>query len=71
MGMRLTCLICSINLVILGICGGVFAFTGFNLLLFVCFNNLTAMRCFLAICAVSALFMIYAIIVLKPFKGYK
>ncbi|MDE7300734.1 MAG: hypothetical protein K2N47_01045 [Clostridia bacterium] len=62
---------CTVNLVILGIFGGVFAFTGFNLLQFVCFDNPVAMRIFLAICAVSALFNIYVLLVFKPFKGLK
>lgn len=62
---------CTVNLVILGIFGGVFAFTGFNLLQFVCFNNPVAMRTFLAICAVSALFDVYALLVFRPFKGLK
>ncbi len=69
--MRLTCTICTLNLIILGICGGVFAFTGFNLLHFLCFYNTTAMRCFLAVCSVSALFEVYVLLVLKPFKGLK
>ncbi len=69
--MRLTCIICTLNLIILGICGGVFAFTGFNLLYFLCFFNLTAIRVFLAICAVSALFEIYLLLIFKPFKGLK
>lgn len=69
--MRLTCIICTLNLIILGICGGVFAFSGFNLLPYLFFNNLTAMRCFLAICAVSALFEVYILLVLKPFRGLK
>ncbi len=69
--MRLTCILCTLNLIILALCGGVYAFTGFNLLLFLSFNSITAMRAFLAICAVSALFEIYALLVLKPFKGLK
>ncbi|MDE7083647.1 MAG: hypothetical protein K2O81_00225 [Clostridia bacterium] len=69
--MRLTCLICTLNLVILGICGGVFAFSGFNLLLFMCFYNVTAMRCFLAAAFVSALFVIYSLLIFKPYKGLK
>lgn len=69
--MRLTCIICTLNLIILGICGGVFAFSGFNLLLFMCFYNLTAMRCFLAVGFVSALFVVYAMLVFKPYKGLK
>ncbi len=69
--MRLTCIICAINLIFLAVCGGIYAFSGFNLLLFICFNSLTAMRVFLAIAFVSALYFIYALAVFKPFKGLK
>lgn len=69
--MRLTCILCTLNLIILGICGGVYAFTGFNLLLFLSFYNPTAMRIFLAITSVAALFVIYALLAFKPFKGLK
>lgn len=69
--MRLTCIICTVNLIILGICGGVFAFSGFNILPYLFFDNVTAMRCFLAIAFVSALFEIYALIIFRPFKGLK
>ncbi|MGN0807811.1 MAG: hypothetical protein ACI4MN_05135 [Candidatus Coproplasma sp.] len=51
--------------------GGVYAFTGYNLLLLLSFNNHIAMRSFLAVCAVSALFEIYALFTFKPFKGLK
>lgn len=70
-GMRLTCILCTLNLVILGICGGVYAFSGFNFLLFLCFYNAVAMRSFLAVCSVSALFVIYAMLVFKPYRGLK
>lgn len=69
--MRLTCIICTLNLIILGICGGVYAFSGFNLLLFLCFNDFTAMRCVLAVGFISALFAAYAMLVFKPYKGLK
>ena len=69
--MRLTCIYCTVNLIILALLGGVYAFTGYNLLLLLCFNNVIAMRTFLAICAVSALFEIYAMLTFKPFKGLK
>lgn len=61
--MRLSFYICTINLVILGICGGVFAFSGFDLLGFLTFGNATALRSFLAVCLVSALFEIYYLLV--------
>ena len=67
--MKLTCYFCVANLVILGICGGVYALTGFDLLNFVFFGNTLLYRSYLAICGVSALFTIYSLIAFKPFKG--
>lgn len=69
--MKFTCYLCVSILIISAICGGVFAFTGFNLLLFVCFNSNTAYRSFLAIGGVSALYTVYSLIAFKPFKGLK
>lgn len=69
--MRLSCNLCILILVILGICGGVFAFSGFNLLLFLCFYNTVIYRSILAIGLVSALFTVYALLIFKPFKGLK
>lgn len=62
---------CVANLIVLGICGGIFAFSGFNLLEFICFGNQMIYRGFLAVCAVSALFCVYSLIAFKPFKGLK
>lgn len=69
--MRLTCIICTLNLILLALCGGIYAFSGFNALYFLFFYNTTAMRTFLAVAAASALFEIYILLVLKPFKGLK
>lgn len=69
--MRFTCLLCVGILIALGICGGVYAFTGFNLLYFICFENAVACRCVLSAGGVSALFTVYALIIFKPFKGLK
>lgn len=69
--MRLSCNLCVLILVFLGICGGVYAFSGFDLLLFLCFMNRTVYRCVLATGLVSALFTVYALLVFKPFKGLK
>ena len=69
--MRLSCNLCILILVVLGICGGVFAFSGFNLLLFLCFYNNMIYRSILAIGLVSALFTVYALMVFKPFRGLK
>ncbi len=69
--MRITAVICTINLIILGICGGVYAFSGFNLLYAICFYNTAALRAFLGICFVSALFSLYATLAFRPFRGLK
>ena len=69
--MKVSCYVCVANLIVLGICGGVFAFSGFNLLELIFFGNQMLYRGFLAVCAVSALFCIYSLIAFKPFKGLK
>ncbi len=69
--MRLSCLTCLIILITLGICGGVYAFSGFNLLYFLCFKIDFAYRSFLAVGFVAALYTVYASIAFKPFKGLK
>ena len=69
--MRLSCNLCLFILIFLAICGGVFAFSGFNLLLFLCFFNSVIYRSMLAIGLVSALFTVYALLVFKPFRGLK
>lgn len=69
--MKLTSYACLLNLVILGISGAVFAFTGFDTIKILSFGNEVFYRSFFAICGVSALYIIYAIFVFKPFKGLK
>ena len=69
--MKMTCYLCVANLVILGICAAVFAFTGFDIIKFLSFGKPVFYRSFYAICGVSALFTIYSLIVFKPFKGLK
>ena len=58
-------------MITLGICGGVYAFSGFNLLYLLCFNSRLAYRIFLANGFVAALYTVYAIFAFKPFKGLK
>jgi hypothetical protein len=62
---------CTVNLIFLGLFAGVYAFGGINLLSILCLQNTTAYRIVLAIDAVSALFLIYALFAFKPFKGLK
>ena len=69
--MRLSCIICESILIALCVCGAVYAFTGFDLLGFLCFNNVTVCRCALSAGGVAALFTLYALIVFRPFRGLK
>ena len=69
--MKISCVLSVLLLVILGIGAGVYAFSGFNLLLFLCFYSQNIYRTFLAVCMFAAFFTVYALIVFKPFKGLK
>ena len=69
--MRMTSVLCVILLITLGICGGVYAFSGFNLLYFLCFKMEVAYRSFLAVCGVAALYSIYSLFAFRPFRGLK
>ena len=69
--MKMTCYMCVANLIILGICGVIFAFTGFDVIKYLSFGSTVAYRTFYAICAASALFTIYSLIIFKPYKGLK
>lgn len=69
--MRLSCNLCTLLLIFLGICWGVYALFSFNLLLFLCFGSDLIYRSFLAVCGVAALFNLYSLIVFKPYKGLK
>lgn len=69
--MKQTCYLCVAMLIILAVFGGIYAFSGFNALLFLCLNNETVYRSFLAVNFVASLFTVYSLIVFKPFKGLK
>lgn len=69
--MRLTSVLCVILLITLGIFAGVYAFSGFNLLFFLCFKIEHVYRAFLAVCSVAAVYSIYSLFAFRPFKGLK
>lgn len=69
--MKLTSITCVLILVTIGICGAVYAFSGFNLLYFLCLKIDFAYRSFLAVGGVAALYTVYALFAFKPFKGLK
>lgn len=62
---------CVANLIVLGVCAAIYAFTGFDIIKFLSFGFPVIYKSFLAISGVSALFCIYSLIVFKPFKGLK
>lgn len=69
--MKLTCYLCIAMLVSLAIFGGIYAFSGFNALYFLCFKNDIIYRSFLSVCFVAALFTTYAMFTFRPFRGLK
>ncbi len=69
--MRLSCNLCVLILCFIAVCGGVYAFSGFNLLLFLCFYNNIIYRSVLAEGLVAGLFTLYALLVFRPFRGLK
>lgn len=69
--MRITSVLCVVLLIALGICGGVYAFGGFDLLYFLCFKSEYVYRSFLAVCFVAAAYTVYALFAFRPFRGLK
>lgn len=69
--MRLSCNLCTLLLVALGIFAGVAALSGFDLLLFLCLGSPVVYRSFLAVCGVAALFNLYALLIFRPYRGLK
>lgn len=69
--MRLSCNLCILILCALAFCGGIYAFSGFDLLLFLCFYNTVIYRSVLAVGLVAGLFTVYALFVFRPFRGLK
>ncbi|MCI9407905.1 MAG: hypothetical protein HFK06_06085 [Clostridia bacterium] len=69
--MKFTCYLCVSLLVISAICGGVYAFSGFDVIKYLSFGSDSVYRSFLAVTAIAALFTIYSMIFFKPFKGLK
>lgn len=69
--MKASAYFCSFILIFIAICGGAYAFSGVDALLFLCFNNVIFKRVILALGFVSALFMLYCILYFKPFKALR
>jgi len=66
--MKATSVISLIFLIFIGISAAVYAMTGFNLPLAVCFYNETAYKILLSFSGVCALWLIFWLIAFKPFS---
>ncbi len=64
--MKLTTLICCSILIFFGIGACVYALSGFDLLFFLCFQNTIAYRAILSLSGVSALWLLFWLIVFRP-----
>lgn len=66
--MKITTLICLPILIALGIFAAVYALSGFNLLLFLCWGNVYLFRGLLALSGVAALWVAFWAIAFRPTK---
>lgn len=62
-----TWIMCGI-LIVFGIFATVFAFSGFDLLLFLCAGNITIYRALLSLAGVAALWLLYWLFAFRPTK---
>lgn len=66
--MKLTTIICSAILIAFGIFATVYAFSGFNLLLFLCVENFYVFRALLSLAGVAALWLLFWLIAFRPLR---
>ncbi len=66
--MKLTTIICSAILIAFGVFATVYAFSGFDLLLFFCAGNFVVYRAALSIAGVAALWLLFWLIAFRPLK---
>ena len=62
-----TWIFCGI-LILYGLLAAVFAFTGYNLLLFLCFGNAYVYRAALSLAGVAALWLLFWLLAFRPTK---
>lgn len=66
--MKLTTLICCSFLIFFGLCALVYALSGFNLPLFLCFGNVYAYRAVLSLAGIGAAWLLFWLIAFRPTK---
>ena len=66
--MKITTFFCCGVLILYGLFAAVFALSGFDVLLFLCFGNGVAYRALLSLAGVSALWLLFWLIAFRPTK---
>lgn len=66
--MKLTTIICSIVLIAFSVFATVYALSGFNLLLFICFGNVTVMRALMSLTGIAGAWLLFWLIAFRPMK---
>lgn len=66
--MKLTTIICATILIVFSIFATVFALSGFNLLLFLCFGNLLIERAMLSLTGIAAAWLLFWLVTFRPMK---
>ncbi len=64
--MKLTTILCSAYLILTGVFLTVFAFSGFDLLLFLCFYNQAVYRALLSLTGVAAAWLAFWLAAFRP-----
>lgn len=66
--MKITTLVCCSVLILFGLTAAVYAFSGFNTLLFLCMGNVTVYRAILSLAGVCALWLLFWLVAFRPTK---
>ncbi len=64
--MKLTTLICCVYLILMGLFLTVFAFSGFDLLLFLCFGKQALYRALLSLSGIAAAWLLFWLLAFRP-----
>ena len=66
--MKLTTIICSTVLIVFSIFATVYALSGFDLLLFLCFGNTLIARAMLTLTGIAAAWLLFWLVAFRPMK---
>ena len=66
--MKFTTIVCSAVLSVFSVLATVYALSGFDLLLFLCFGNVFVKRALLSLMGISAAWLIFWLVAFRPMK---